>query len=68
MLIQICTAARFRIKQEQTYMYPSENVTVTTIIGAARKMIEIRTDCNSDPHEYCLGPHEDEITLKINRK
>ena len=41
---------------------------VTTIYGAARKMIEIRMDCNSDPHEYCLGLHKDEITLKINRK
>ena len=49
-------------------MYPSENVMVTTIFGAARKMIEIRTDHNSDPHEYRLGPHEDEITLKINGK
>ena len=68
MLIQIRTAARFRIKQEQRYMYSSENVTVTTIIGAARKMIEIRTDRNSDPHEYRLGPHEGEIPLKINRK
>ena len=68
MLIQICTAARFRIKQEQTYMYPSENVTVTTIIGASRNQIEIRTNRNSDPHEYRLGPHEDEITLKIKRK
>ena len=68
MLIQIHTAARFRIKQEQTYMYPSENVMVTMIIGAARKMIEIRTDRNLDPHKYRLGPHEGEITLKINRK
>ena len=68
MLIQICTATQFRIKQEQTYMYLSENVTVTTIIGAARRMIEIRTDRNLDPHEYCLGPHEGEITLKINGK
>ena len=66
MLIQICTAAQFRIKQEQTYMYPSENVTVMTIIGSARKMIEIRTDRNFDLHEYRLGPHGDEITLKIN--
>ena len=49
-------------------MYPSENVTVTTIFGAAWKMIEIHTDRNSDPHEYRLGPHEDEITLKINGK
>ena len=49
-------------------MYPSENVTVTTIIGAARKMIEIRMDRNSDLHEYRLGPHEGEITLKINGK
>ena len=65
MLIQICTAARFRIKQKQTYMYPSEDVAVTTIIGAAQNLIEIRMDRNSDPHEYRLGPHEDEITLKI---
>ena len=61
MLIQIRTAARFRIKQEQTYMYPSKDVAVMTIIGAARKMIEIRTDHNSDPHEYRLGPHKGEI-------
>ena len=45
-------------------MYPSENVTITTIFGATWKMIEIRTDRNLDLHEYCLGPHEDEITLK----
>ena len=68
MLIQIRTATQFRIKQEQTYMYLSENVTVTTIIGAARRMIEIHTDRNLDPHEYRLGPHEGEITLKINGK
>ena len=68
MLIQICTAARFRIKQEQTYMYPSEDVAVTTIIGAARNLIEIRTDCNSYPLKYRLGLHEDEITLKIKGK
>ena len=64
MLIQIRTAAQFRIKQEQTYMYLSENVTVTMIIGATRRMIEIRTDGNLDPHKYHLGPHEGEITLK----
>ena len=49
-------------------MYTTENVTVTMIYGATQKMIEIRMDCNSDLHEYRLGPHEDEITLKINRK
>ena len=68
MLIQIHTAAQFRIKQEQTYMYLSENVTVTTIIRATRRMIEIRTDRNLDPHEYRLGLHEGEITLIINGK
>ena len=46
-------------------MYPSENVAVTMIIGAARNLIEIRTGHNSDPHEYRLGPHKDKITLKI---
>ena len=49
-------------------MYPSENVTVMTISGATWKMIEIRTDRNSDPYEYRLGLHEDQITLKINGK
>ena len=49
-------------------MYKVENMTVTTILGAARKMIKIRTNHNSDPHEYRLGPHEKEITLKIDRK
>ena len=68
MLIQICMATQFRIKQEQTYMYSSRNVMITTIIGAARNLVEIRTDRNSDPHEYRLGLHEGEITLKINRK
>ena len=68
MLIQIHTAARLWIKQEQTYMYTSEKVTVMTIFGAARKMIKICTNHNSDLHEYHLGPHENEITLKMNRK
>ena len=68
MLIQIHTAAGLCIKQEQTYMYTSKNVTVMTIFGAAPKMIKIRTNHNSDPHEYRLGPHENEITLKMNRK
>ena len=68
MLIQIPTAAWLCTKQEKTYMYPSENVRVTTIIRAARKMIEIRTDRNSDPHEYRLGLHEDKITLKNKGK
>ena len=49
-------------------MYTSENVMVMMIFGAARKMIKIRTNHNSDPHEYRLGPHENEITLKMNRK
>ena len=49
-------------------MYTSENVTVMTIFGAAWKMIKIRTNRNSDLHEYRLGPYEDEITLKINGK
>ena len=49
-------------------MYPNENVTVMPIFGAAQKMIEICMDHNSDLHEYRLGPHEDEITLKINGK
>ena len=47
-------------------MYLSENVMVTMIIGAAQRMIEIRTDHNLDLHEYRLGPHEGEITLIIN--
>ena len=68
MLIQIRTATRLCTKQEKTYMYPSENVTVMTIIEAAWKMIEIRMDHNSDLHEYRLGPHEDEITLKNKGK
>ena len=49
-------------------MYPSKNVTVMTIFETAWKMIEIRTDRNLDPHEYRLGPHEDEITLKNKGK
>ena len=51
-------------------MYKVENTTVTTILGAARKGIKIRMNHNSDPHEYRLGPHKREITLKTieNRK
>ena len=53
---------------KKTYMYTTENVTVMMIIGATRKLIKIRTDHNSDPHEYHLGLHEDKITLKNKGK
>ena len=71
MPIRIHTATRTKLKLEadiHTYMYKVENTTVTTILRATRKMFKICTNHNSDPHEYRLGQHKKEITLKINRK